>query len=168
MEGIEMNAEQKQHMAHELGQWNAAMKSACSVGNLLAISTRMAALLQELIDAPYQVASVPDSKTLQFLTDVLTAAGLLRHGKKDSGLATRIADESCRIRQQLFTQPEQPADLVRDAERYRWLRNDGAGFDISVAEIDEDGHESWVHGYPPEELDAAIDAAIAAKKGGAE
>lgn len=47
-----MNAEQKQRMAHELGQWNAAMKSACSVANLLAISTRMAALLQELIDAP--------------------------------------------------------------------------------------------------------------------
>jgi hypothetical protein len=58
------------------------------------------------------------------------------------------------------------ADLVRDAERYRWLRNDGAGFDISVAEIDDDGHESWVHGYPPEELDAAIDAAIEAEKGG--
>jgi len=47
-----MNAEQKQRMAHELGRWNAAMKSACSVTDLLAISTRMAALLQELMDAP--------------------------------------------------------------------------------------------------------------------
>ena len=47
-----MNAEQKQRMAHELGQWNAAMKSSCSVSDLLAISTRMSALLQELIDAP--------------------------------------------------------------------------------------------------------------------
>ena len=72
--------------------------------------------------------SVLDSRTLQFLTDVLTAAGLLRHGKKDAGLATRIADESCRIRQQLFSRPpEQPADndtdhnLARDAERLTWL-----------------------------------------------
>ena len=48
-----MNAEQKQRMAHELGQWNAAMKSSCSVTDLLAISTRMAALLHELIDASY-------------------------------------------------------------------------------------------------------------------
>ena len=37
-----MNAEQKQHMAHELGQWNAAMKSSCSVSDLLAISVAMA------------------------------------------------------------------------------------------------------------------------------
>jgi len=149
-----MNAEQKQHMAHELGQWNAAMKSACSVGNLLAISTRMAALLQELIDAPYQVASVPDSKTLQFLTDVLTAAGLLRHGKKDSGLATRIADESCRIRQQLFTQPEQPADLVRDA--------DGCSYTIEqitdacfAAEISHRKYESLL--IYLQEIDTAIE-----------
>ena len=63
-------------------------------------------------------------------------------------------------------QAEHHLEMVRDAERYRWLRNDGAGFDISVAEIDDDGHESWVHGYPPEELDTAIDAAIAAEKGG--
>lgn len=47
-----MNNEHKQRMTHELGQWNAAMKSSCSVSDLLAISTRMAALLQELIDAP--------------------------------------------------------------------------------------------------------------------
>jgi len=47
-----MNNEQKQRMTHELGQWNAAMKSSCSVSDLLAISTRMAALLQELVDAP--------------------------------------------------------------------------------------------------------------------
>lgn len=47
-----MSEEQKQRMTHELGQWNAAMKSSCSVSDLLAISTRMAALLQELVDAP--------------------------------------------------------------------------------------------------------------------
>lgn len=104
--------------------------------------------------------SVPDSRTLQFLTDVLTAAGLLRHGKKDAGLATRIADESCRIRQQLFSRPpEQPADLVRDAERYRWLRTYNTAKHPAVTDAFFLGDEN---------LDAEIDAAIAAKKGGAE
>ena len=54
------------------------------------------------------------------------------------------------------------AELRKDAARYWWLRDVGYGFDIAVREEDEDG-EQWVHGYPPEELDAAIDAAM---KGG--
>ena len=47
-----------------------------------------------------------------------------------------------------------------DARRYRWLRDDGSGFEITVCEEDEDGHETWVSGYPPNELDIAIDAAM--------
>ena len=46
-----------------------------------------------------------------------------------------------------------------DAERYRWLRDDCGGFEITVREENEDGYESWVSGYPGAELDAAIDAA---------
>ena len=46
-----------------------------------------------------------------------------------------------------------------DAERYRWLRDDCGGFEVTVREENEDGYESWVAGYPAEELDAAIDAA---------
>ena len=49
-------------------------------------------------------------------------------------------------------------ELRKDAERYRYIRDDGDGFDIAVLEEDEHG-ASWTHGYPPEELDAAIDAA---------
>ena len=111
--------------------------------------------------------SVPDSKTLQFLTDVLTAAGLLRHGKKDAGLATRIADESCRIRQQLFTQPEQPADVAQDAERYRAIRG-------GIVDIRDCGNTVAVeyksvvrYCRSDEDFDQEIDAAIAAEKGGA-
>jgi hypothetical protein len=122
--------------------------------------------LTPLYTAP-PAPSVPDSKTLQFLTDVLTAAGLLRHGKKDAGLATRIADESCRIRQQLFTQPEQPADLVRDAERYRWLRNwtRGAyGIDSKPAfilpHVPTVLDQNIMSGSVAQHLDNAIDAAI--------
>ncbi len=51
-----------------------------------------------------------------------------------------------------------------DAERYRWLRDAGIGFDIGVREESDDG-EDWVHGYPPDELDEAVDAAIAAERG---
>jgi hypothetical protein len=54
------------------------------------------------------------------------------------------------------------AELRKDAERYQWLRDAGYGFDIAVREEDGEG-EQWVHGYPPEELDASIDAAM---KGG--
>ena len=50
--------------------------------------------------------------------------------------------------------------LEKDAARYRYLRDDGEGFDISVLERDAEDDELWVHGYPPEELEAAIDAAM--------
>jgi hypothetical protein len=39
-----------------------------------------------------------DVETTQFLTDVLTAAGLLYHGKTDKGLAQRISDGQARLR----------------------------------------------------------------------
>lgn len=39
-----------------------------------------------------------DVETTQFLTDVLTAAGLLYHGKTDKGLARRISDGQARLR----------------------------------------------------------------------
>ena len=63
------------------------------------------------------------------------------------------------------------AKVEKDAERYRYLRDCGDGFDLSVREEDEEG-ENWVTGYPPEDLDAAIDAYLDAaiqesKKGGA-
>jgi len=45
----------------------------------------------------------------------------------------------------------------RDARRYLHLRDNGDGFNI-VVRNDGDEVEYWVHGYSPEELDAAIDA----------
>ncbi len=50
------------------------------------------------------------------------------------------------------------ADLVRDAERYRWLRTYNTAKHLSVTEAFFLGDEN---------LDAEIDAAIAEKKGGA-
>ena len=64
----------------------------------------------------------------------------------------RAADEIERLRAELSA-------CQQDAERYRWLRDDCGGFEVTVREENEDGYESWVAGYPAEELDAAIDTA---------
>ena len=40
-----------------------------------------------------------DLETTRFLTDVLTAAGLLYHGKTDKALAQRISDGQARLRE---------------------------------------------------------------------
>lgn len=42
--------------------------------------------------AAVYAAAAPTTKTRQFLSDVVTAAGLLRHGKTDKALAQRISD----------------------------------------------------------------------------
>lgn len=65
----------------------------------------------------------------------------------------RLTAERDELRRQLD-------EVEQDARRYRWLRDDGSGFEITVCEEDEDGHETWVSGYPPNELDIAIDAAM--------
>ena len=65
--------------------------------------------------APRQV----DVETLQFLTDVVTAAGLLSHGKTDKALANRINDAACKMRVRVLSTPdtsmpedELPADIT--------------------------------------------------------
>lgn len=44
-------------------------------------------------------AALFDVETTQFLTDVLTAAGLLYHGKTDKALAQRISDGQSKLRE---------------------------------------------------------------------
>ena len=156
-----MNEEQKKRADELVSEWNTHYPEY--------VADRMAALLQELIDAPEvepdywsgghycegskpyisplkvwklpvgtklytapphqsehhlemvntPAPSVPDGWR-SFLTDVITSAGLLAHGKRDKGLASRIgkfAFDAMLSAQQ----PEPPADVARDAERYRWL-----------------------------------------------
>ena len=225
-----MNAEQKQRMAHELGQWNAAMKSACSVANLLAISTRMAALLQEIANAPepepvvYQVRNgwvnialyerqidaenyakdqqkrhdlsgslahfcvVPlytappvNNQSEQHLEMVNPPAPSVPDGlndltlsnmRKKLGLPEHCAERKilCAIDELLATRPpEQPTDLVRDAERYRWLRNWTRGaygidsnpaFILPHVPIPTVPDQNIMCGSLAQHLDNAIDAAI--------
>ncbi len=49
-----------------------------------------------------QPAQKPDLWKTQFLTDVMTSAGLLRYGRTDKKLAQRIADGSARWRTELY------------------------------------------------------------------
>jgi hypothetical protein len=53
-----------------------------------------------------------------------------------------------------------------DAERYRWLRDaeNGSGPSAGMLEDWKDGGWERVHWYYEDELDAAIDAAIAASR----
>ncbi|QHG87978.1 hypothetical protein EBN15_14575 [Xanthomonas cucurbitae] len=64
---------------------------------------------------------------------------------------------------EVYTAPPAPAavpvEVVRDAERYRWLREQ-SGADISIEEADEDGDMVFVSGHSAEELDEAVDKAL--------
>jgi len=54
----------------------------------------------------------------------------------------------------------------RDAARYRWLRDGENGGDLSIGDMTESGDEGWerVTWLYEEELDTAIDAAMAAQE----
>ena len=65
--------------------------------------------------AQEQPAQKPDLWKTQFLTDVMTSAGLLMYGRTDKKLAQRIADGSARWRTELYTHPEQPVQKVSES-----------------------------------------------------
>lgn len=112
-----MNAEQKQRALTALGMWRSNNDGSLREYQAAEL---MASLLQEIIDAPdaepfgyfkaepfgwtdcaetdegaialYEHPPAPSVPAgwRQFLTDVITAAGLLKYGKRDKGLADRI------------------------------------------------------------------------------
>lgn len=97
----------------------------------------------------------PDSNSLYAVLLVLAEEvrrlrGEIEPLKSDLDTYMRIANEEV----------NRAAELEADAARYRYLRDNCAGFEITVLERDEDDWETWVSGYPPDELDIAIDAAI--------
>lgn len=97
--------------------------------------------------------------TLQFLTDVVTAAGLLSHGKADKGLAKRINDYAFQIRPAVFAGSQDKQDAVDAAEMLDWLDKQGCAYGF------EDMHEGnrWMIEGPFNSLRDAIDAAMQAQ-----
>ena len=59
----------------------------------------------------------------------------------------------------LYRHPLPPDDVVRDAERYRWLRSQGSG-GYAICKWDNGAGDYFRCIAPAETLDAAIDAAI--------
>ena len=78
-------------------------------------------MTKETLAQQEQPAQKPDLWKTQFLTDVMTSAGLLMHGRTDKKLAQRIADGSARWRTELYTHPApaQPAMTYSDLEACR-------------------------------------------------
>ena len=181
---------------------------------------QMAALLQELVDAPepepvarvtgyyagYLSIATVDGRVLpagtalylappappapsvpdgwrQFLTDVITAAGLLKYGKRDKGLAGRIGKFAFDAMRAATTPAEPPADVARDAALYCAVLRSCAelpeGWEIrielersagTVSLVNPDGEDVDYpsdHEYMASDINDAIDSAIAAEKGGA-
>jgi hypothetical protein len=84
--------------------------------------------------------SVPDGWR-PFLTDVITAAGLLEHGKRDKGLAGRIGKFAFDAMRAAPTPAEAPADLVQDSvasEPVGYLYTNLQSGDYHVSDADDD------------------------------
>lgn len=123
---------------------------------------RIAALLRELIDAPEQAVGVPDC----WPTDEMVLRGAEQLHDLGIQCETEMQQDIVEsvFKAMLAAAPEAPeapavqADMVKDAERYRWLRTYNTAKHPAVTEAFFLGDEN---------LDAEIDAAIAAEKGGA-
>lgn len=95
----------------------------------------------------------------QFLSNAHTAAGLLRHGKKDQGLADRLSRGVINY----LCHPLPPDDVVRDVERYRWLRDNHNHWSWNPSQYNKDivsGFSCKDIGYAGYCLQDAIDAAM--------
>lgn len=75
--------------------------------------------------------------------------------EKRFGCAAGQLFEPLPIGTKLYTSPQVPEDVQRDAERYRWLRDKGRYNDFRV----EQEKPGWVTTHSAVSLDAAIDAA---------
>ena len=88
--------------------------------------------------APQQAEAVQEPVAFsQFLTDVVTAAGLLSHGKTDKALARRISDFAFHLR--TAPQPTKPAEPGQEPVAKVKLMTTGgnAGLATRIVEIDD-------------------------------
>ena len=105
-----------------------------------------------------QPAQKPDLWKTQFLTDVMTSAGLLMYGRTDKKLAQRIADGSARWRTELYTHPAPTQPALSDAwvpvtkellaEQHPWLYEE-MWIALQSGKI-ETGVYEWTQGRHPD------------------
>jgi len=83
----------------------------------------------------------------------------------DDVVRQRVAELEAELRSIISEKVIVESELAacrEDAERYRHIRDDGHGVTLSVMVVsnEDDGPvECWIHGFPPDELNRAIDAA---------
>ena len=162
-----MNNEQKQRALQILRRFEQADPMTRQVDNA---AVDMAALLQELIDAP---EPEPVGYTNETELDYVRTYEAF----PVRGAFWPTCDDDANIA--LYTAPPAPsvpdADLVRDAERYRWLRNwtrVACGIDSKPAfilphvPIPTVPDQNIMRGSLAQHMDNAIDAAIEREKKG--
>ena len=151
-----MNEKQKQRAQAALQEWRDydwGWEDSASEFEVSAFTNKMAALLQEMIDAP-------EPEPFGYFKD--EPFGWTDCSETDEGaIALYTAPPANNQSEQHLEMvnaaaPERDPELVRDAERYRWLRTYNTAKRPAVAEAFFLGDEN---------LDAEIDAAIAAEKG---
>ena len=113
--------------------------------------------------------SVSDEQIAAFVKRASTYGvpfvGLLNPGDTPSDFSKRFTAEILAL---CTSQAGVPDDIVKDAQRYRWLRDNGG--DWAVCSWGEDDGGAWFRdSRPPTVVDRAIDAAMLAaapKEGG--
>lgn len=109
-------------------------------------------------DAQETYPQMMPAELSQFLSDVMTAAGLVSHGKQCKALGERLGDACMRLRLH-YPEPFAALEAAReDAERYRLLRRKVciAGGEFHILNLDP----RYIAQDSAAELDAAIDAAM--------
>lgn len=139
-----MTPEQKQRIVHEISNWNNAKNDQSSQ----ITGDRMAAMLQELIDAPEQAAGVPIDTRLKVKFGEQYGSILANHWfylqpadeYASAALTRHTGDAVSEAPAVRLDQSEQHLEVVRDAER---LRNFEQWADQGYAPclmFDDDGH----------------------------
>lgn len=122
--------------------------------------------MQEIsLDAPYGYARAIESAVLEKLKTQKPVAWLF-DTDQEALLPEEIEPEPFNLRPELYTplytHPLPPDDVVRDAERYKWLRKVAPNmyWDNHDKEIGFVRFDTKAYLWKPEMFDAAIDKAI--------
>jgi len=168
-----VDAHEPKPVARVTGYYAGYLSIATVDGRVLPAGTALYAALPhqsehhlEMVNTP--APSVPDvANTFKRRAEEIVAMAVNRenHAKINRTIADLVTDIANAA--EATTPAEAPADVARDAGRYRWLRREnakpGVGFYVGDDTDTMPGDITWIGS----DLDAAIDAAIAAEKGGA-
>ncbi|MET3820464.1 hypothetical protein ACVK00_003151 [Burkholderia sp. PvR073] len=95
------------------------------------------------------------TESAQFLTDVVTAAGLLSCGRTDKKLATRITEQACELRKRMHLLAASPV------EQHEATPADAARMSKAVRDVLAERHRQILHeGMTPDQDDRYTEAEL--------